>query len=984
MTVPQVFLSVPVAVVPSRKVYDQLAPHSQPERLIAEMSHLAAVGALPARVEEDRGRLAVYTDRYVAWLYVSQRGDAYSLGHASPRTFKDEERLVRGAMTLRCAAGWHAFHQLRDVPRETMSAHWPLLLNAWAAVGRPEDARPKLPPRHTSYLDLMARVVEAGRDIEVARQHQAPPLHYRRRESAREERHSVRGVYTFHLVRPAELAAGAVVYLADRPDLRGRVVRVKNREVVVRFEGAIDYNRIPNQGALMIMPSDRVFRAQAETIEVLREGEAVNHRLLSQLVDRQVSPFGIRSEDRPHGTLDPDRQLLAFRRALAVPDLLLILGPPGTGKTRTITEIAAACTARGERVLITSHTNRAVDNVLEQLPGGIRAVRVGNEDAMTGHARGFMVETHVKALKEDILAATEGTVSRLAVFTSDGQVADRWMAHLGDSLAEARTAERAVRDHTAAFDVVIRRAAPPVAERIAVVETGLGEIRATMRWLEEKTVIQERRRAAVDRRARAGILAFLFRWLEIRLARKLESTREELATLHAQAERAVAELDALRSEAERLLADDPEAVRLVAVRDTAVRRRDDEVAEAGKAMAVLRAMIGTAMSLPAPEDRPEDLDGLERLHGEMRHAVALLGRRAAMLGQWRAGIGDAEQDLQRELVRYAEVVAATCIGTATTKLLADLEFDLVIVDEAGQISTPNLLVPLTRARRSILVGDHQQLPPYLDDEVREWGEGLARDADTTPAEVREVGDILRMSAFERLYGKLPEDHKVMLTRQRRMPREIGTFVSDAFYDGILATDHPGDHDDPIFTSPFAMVDTADRPAAERRERPGGRGDDGAGRGYVNAMEADLIVRLVTVYARRYKNWAVIVPYRAQAERIRAELARTLGDTSAAAENVGTVDSFQGGERDLVVYGFTRSNDGHEVGFLKELRRLNVAVSRARRQLVLVGDTATLGGARDRKFRELVVKMLDHLRRDGDLRPSREVTARLDGLESEPA
>lgn len=146
MTVPQVFLSVPVAVVPSRKVYDQLAPHSQPERLIAEMSHLAAVGALPARVEEDRGRLAVYTDRYVAWLYVSQRGDAYSLGHASPRTFKDEERLVRGAMTLRCAAGWHAFHQLRDVPRETMSAHWPLLLNAWAAVGRPEDARPKLPP----------------------------------------------------------------------------------------------------------------------------------------------------------------------------------------------------------------------------------------------------------------------------------------------------------------------------------------------------------------------------------------------------------------------------------------------------------------------------------------------------------------------------------------------------------------------------------------------------------------------------------------------------------------------------------------------------------------------------------------------------------------------------------------------------------------------------------------------------------------------
>jgi superfamily I DNA and/or RNA helicase len=169
-----------------------------------------------------------------------------------------------------------------------------------------------------------------------------------------------------------------------------------------------------------------------------------------------------------------------------------------------------------------------------------------------------------------------------------------------------------------------------------------------------------------------------------------------------------------------------------------------------------------------------------------------------------------------------------------------------------------------------------------------------------------------------------------------------------------------------------MVDTSDRPFDERRETA--RGDTGtrAERGYVNALEADLIVALVAGADRWYRDWAVIVPYRAQARRIAQALAAVGMDSRKVDDGVGTVDSFQGGERDLIVYGFTRSNDRGAVGFLTELRRLNVAVSRAKQQLVVVGDLATLTAATDPGFRSTALLMVENLRRDGDLRPSTEV------------
>jgi superfamily I DNA and/or RNA helicase len=322
-------------------------------------------------------------------------------------------------------------------------------------------------------------------------------------------------------------------------------------------------------------------------------------------------------------------------------------------------------------------------------------------------------------------------------------------------------------------------------------------------------------------------------------------------------------------------------------------------------------------------------------------------------------------------------VAATCIGTETSPLLAGVVFDLAIVDEAGQISTPNLLVPLVRAKRSVLVGDHRQLPPFLDDEVQAWLDKLYPSDQTEPAKAEQIARLLRRSAFEGSWSSADDNHRVMLTVQRRMPAEIAEFISSEFYRGLLRTEHVGSASDPLFTRPFAMIDTADRSESERSERSVRRREEQGAHGYANDLEATLISQLVTGCADSYRDWAVIVPYRAQVERVRELLTSSLGNR--AADHVGTVDAFQGGERDLIVYGCTRSNARGDVGFLKEQRRLNVAITRARRQLVLVGDSSTLARANDEPFAELMRSLIRYLQDNGEIRSSLDVSARLRDL-----
>jgi DNA replication ATP-dependent helicase Dna2 len=258
-------------------------------------------------------------------------------------------------------------------------------------------------------------------------------------------------------------------------------------------------------------------------------------------------------------------------------------------------------------------------------------------------------------------------------------------------------------------------------------------------------------------------------------------------------------------------------------------------------------------------------------------------------------------------LQNAQVVAATtasCGGTA----MQSQSFDAAVVDEAGQLTEPGTLAATTLADRFVLVGDHQQLPPVVqsDDET------------------------LATSLFERLIEAFP-DAGVMLDRQYRMAQHIQAFASREFYDGALrpATgDVAGQRIDDL---PGVSLDGLPE---HLRDRVAFVDPDGAQTGNTNPAEADAVAEVVRAYREvgvPADDIGVIAPFRAQV----AELNRRLPDVA-----VDTVDRFQGSSEEVIVVSFVATG-ALEGPIFEDHRRVNVALTRAKKALVLVGDEAAL-------------------------------------------
>ncbi|MCU7731069.1 ATP-binding protein [Actinoplanes sp. KI2] len=986
MTVRRVAIEGPLALVYSARVLTDLPELSA---FVAELNQLGRQGNLPVTLEttKDGWRMALHCRRHVAWLYPAWQGDgrrfepdrsrprdSYRLGHAGRRQFRDEDRLLKGALVLRCDRGFALFPNFRALQDAIRTGQLPqtrayddVLQWEWHQLGGATAQPPSRPTQHTRYLDLLESVVEASRQIESEQQSAMPPQHYVTREPAKEERWSARGVYRFRVHGEPVLTTNTMVSVDGYPQARGRVFRVHDGHVTVRFEPGTDYGRIPATGSLRALVSDRVFRAQLDAITTLRQGRALNAGLLDCLVSARFAPYQPTAAQRPGRDLDAD-QLQAFRRALEVPDLLSVLGPPGAGKTTTIVEVVRAQAELGRRVLITSHSHRAVDNVLEKLPAEFTVVRVGNEDNMTAKVKAMSAESRVDELRGGILRDT-ALFDLLSKVHGERPVLEEYLRHLETTLAAARTAQAELDGVGPALAEAVRLAGGPIGAQLAAAEGAQARHQSTLAaqhaaWQRA----QQRLQSAQLRAGTGGVFAFVHAWWASRQRGRLDRLAGEIPATQAALAAATAAVSEAHERAAALVAHDPRVAELTARRDAAERALDDLWPELARDGELLRQALRPV--LPAPAEPGRTVAGWTGFAQWCAAGLDLVSRRAQLLGEWRDRISDLSVQLEREVARYADVVGATCIGTDTSALIAGLEFELAIVDEAGQISTPNLLVPLVRAKRAMLVGDHRQLPPFLDEEVRDWAERQPDGAD--PGQVGEVTGLLAKSGFELLFARTPESNAVWLRTQRRMPAQIADFVSSTFYFGRLRTEHPGAPPNTLFRSPFAMIDTSDR---QPTETDMSRSRGATRRGYSNKLEADIIVALLHELAGQYRDWAIIVPYNAQKELLLSRLPTVL-DGCRVADHVGSVDSFQGGERDLIIFGFTRSNRAGRIGFLRETRRFNVAITRAKRQLVLVGDLSTLCNADDLEFRAISQAMAEHLRTAGHLRSSRDLEAAL--------
>ena len=282
-----------------------------------------------------------------------------------------------------------------------------------------------------------------------------------------------------------------------------------------------------------------------------------------------------------------------------------------------------------------------------------------------------------------------------------------------------------------------------------------------------------------------------------------------------------------------------------------------------------------------------------------------------------------EVQINADLFDSAHVIASTLVG-ANHRLLHGRRFGTLFIDEAAQALEAACWIAIRRADRVVLAGDHQQLPPTIK----------------CPEAARSG---LERTLMQRLAQTKPE--AVSLLRvQYRMNEAIMQFSSRRFYNGMLQADpsvrHRGILD---LDTPIDWIDTT---GLDFKEQFVG---DTFGR--INRDEADLLIRHLEAYVARIGtvrirderiDFGIISPYRAQVQYLRGRIRqsavlRPIRDLLAA----NTVDGFQGQERDVIFISLVRANDQGQIGFLGDLRRMNVAITRARMKLVILGEAATL-------------------------------------------
>lgn len=277
-----------------------------------------------------------------------------------------------------------------------------------------------------------------------------------------------------------------------------------------------------------------------------------------------------------------------------------------------------------------------------------------------------------------------------------------------------------------------------------------------------------------------------------------------------------------------------------------------------------------------------------------------------------------------DLLQNSDVICATLVGSSHPTLRGK-KFRTAFIDEAGQALEPACWIPILRAERIIFAGDHLQLPPTIKSN-----------------EAARLG--LSKTLFEKGIEKHPGQSS-MLQVQYRMHEDIMKFSSQYFYNDELVADDSVKHE--LLRpnqAPVEFIDTAGAGHAEEQDK------ETLSR--FNHEEAQVLISRVEKLAEEagIDEWlaqritlAIITPYRAQVDYI-----VKLTDASAILEpirtliSINTVDAFQGQERDVIAISFVRSNDKGEVGFLGDIRRTNVAMTRARKKLIMVGDSATLG------------------------------------------
>ena len=640
----------------------------------------------------------------------------------------------------------------------------------------------------------------------------------------------------------------ARVVETDGKWIRGVVESVIGNEVVLHCPTA-DFSKFPRAGRARLdtYATDSAIEHQRTALALVRARAATRSDLRGILLaPGECQPPGGTAPGLGGAGLDPSQQA-ALEAALAAPDVLLVEGPPGTGKTRFIAHLIRETLARNPRarVLLTSQTHVALDNALERLAAidpELRMLRIARPGAsvVADSCQAYVVDSQLGRWRE---AVASGSAAWLA----------DWATRQGLDPNEISTG------------ILVKR---------------IGALRQEVPRLREALKATEA---------------------------KLEQAKRRDAT--AGPDGVPIDPEGLTREADDLRIQLDSGKKYVDQLEAQLRKRRPHDAQQFLTM--------------TPAELAEWSEVLVGTTERGRRAEAVMNLQAEWLDRF-----GRDPSFLGALCERSLVVAATCIGLASLPGSAEVTYDLCIIDEASKATATEAIVPMARARKWVLVGDSRQLPPFEDEVHR--SEDLRQRFEIDDEEAVE-------SLFERFRRLLPAGCQKMLSKQHRMVPPIGRMISECFYDGKIDSEN-GRTLDPCLISVTgrAVSWITTRYLDDRHEQRDGTT-------YVNPAEVSRILELLEEFDGAVAGPGpavkvrVLSGYAAQVRLLQSCVDRARYSFPHLAVQCNTIDSVQGQEADLVIFSVTRSNPDLRAGFLNELTRINVALSRAGEALVIVGD-----------------------------------------------
>lgn len=664
-------------------------------------------------------------------------------------------------------------------------------------------------------------------------------------------------------------------------------------KLIIDLIADLDTNNIAQNGTISINKNmiEIALNRQEQALKMIRFKESINPEISNIILDPKTATSKdnilLSSSDFHSKYIDSSKKE-SLEKALSSDNIFLLQGPPGTGKTTFISELVCQIVDRNPqaKILITSQSHVAVDHSLtkiKELLPSIKLIRIGRKEKFSEKTIDFTLEKFCHEWTQSVILrckqALKNYKSKINL-DEDIEYKNSIIMEIDSLLSDVLYLEnelQSIKKEQQQFNV------------LGTKWNRLKDIIINM-----STNIKNKTNYIVD----DDLLSII------------DSFSIELTNLNNKLENILNESIDISLKQEKLNAQSIEI-------QNKIQSNQKDIIEWKRTLGI------------SPEKDEEYLNyknTIQELLKENKEKYTHFGKIKSLCDEWIKKVQQGDGLLEQSVLDTT-IIGATCLGISSLSNKINLDFDWVIIDEAGKSTPTEILVPICLGKKIILVGDHKQLPPIIDEKI------FDEETDLTKSD-------MEISLFEYMEKSLPSNCKHILNEQYRMHPIIGELISTMFYreTGLISKTTKEEKTIPLklYQGKSLIWLSTSKQTNNTEEQIGFT--------YQNSCEAKIVFKQLLLIDKELqqlhlqKDVAIIAGYKAQIVLFkRMYMSEYINRFTNINLEINTVDAFQGRETDIVFYSVVRSNIKGNMGFLKDMRRLNVALSRARELLIIVGN-----------------------------------------------